>query len=73
MRLLIPGQMRPRRFRRRLAGARAAFANTTDMLEHLRCRLKELGLLGFVEMVLFIGFVLAGFFYVIKKGALKWE
>lgn len=34
---------------------------------------KELGLLGFVEMVLFIGFVLAGFFYVIKKGALKWE
>ncbi len=34
---------------------------------------KELGLVGFVEMVLFIGFVLAGFFYVIKKGALKWE
>lgn len=34
---------------------------------------KELGLLGFVEMVLFIGFVLAGFVYVIKKGALKWE
>ncbi|MBL7985582.1 MAG: NADH-quinone oxidoreductase subunit A, partial [Flavobacteriales bacterium] len=29
--------------------------------------------LGFVEMVLFIGFVLAGFVYVIKKGALKWE
>jgi len=26
-----------------------------------------------VEMVLFIGFVLAGFVYVIKKGALKWE
>lgn len=41
MRLLIPGQMRPRRFRRRLAGARAAFANTTDMLEHLRRRLNE--------------------------------
>ncbi len=34
---------------------------------------KELGVLGFVEMVLFISFVLAGFFYVIKKGALKWE
>lgn len=34
---------------------------------------KELGLVGFVEMVLFIAFVLAGFFYVIKKGALKWE
>jgi NADH-quinone oxidoreductase subunit A len=34
---------------------------------------KALGLLGFVEVVLFIFFVLAGFFYVIKKGALKWE
>ena len=34
---------------------------------------KDLGLVGFVEMVLFIAFVLAGFFYVIKKGALKWE
>ncbi|MCB0763512.1 MAG: NADH-quinone oxidoreductase subunit A [Flavobacteriales bacterium] len=34
---------------------------------------KALGMLGFIEMVLFIGFVLAGFFYVIKKGALKWE
>jgi NADH-quinone oxidoreductase subunit A len=33
----------------------------------------ELKLAGFVEMVLFITFVLAGFFYVIKKGALKWE
>jgi NADH:ubiquinone oxidoreductase subunit 3 (subunit A) len=26
-----------------------------------------------VEMVLFIGFVLAGFYYVIRKGALKWD
>lgn len=34
---------------------------------------KALGLFGFVEMLVFIGFVLAGFFYVIKKGALKWE
>ena len=34
---------------------------------------KTLGLVGFVDMVLFIAFVLAGFFYVIKKGALKWE
>ena len=32
-----------------------------------------LGWFGFVEMVVFIAFVLAGFFYVIKKGALKWE
>jgi NADH-quinone oxidoreductase subunit A len=34
---------------------------------------KELGLAGFVEMVLFIAFVLAGFYYVIRKGALKWD
>lgn len=33
----------------------------------------RLGMVGFVEMVLFIVFVLAGFYYVIKKGALKWE
>ena len=25
------------------------------------------------KLVLFIAFVLAGFFYVIKKGALKWD
>ena len=34
---------------------------------------KALGWFGFAEMLVFIGFVLAGFFYVIKKGALKWE
>lgn len=34
---------------------------------------KELGLLGFVEMVLFIISLLIGFFYIIKKGALTWE
>lgn len=34
---------------------------------------KTLGLPGLVEMFLFIGFVLAGFYYVIKKGALKWD
>lgn len=34
---------------------------------------KELGVAGFVEMVLFIGFLLVGFFYLLKKGALKWE
>ena len=34
---------------------------------------KELGLLGFVEMILFLAFLLAGFVYVIKKGALKWD
>lgn len=34
---------------------------------------KELGISGFVEMILFIALLLTGFFYVIKKGALKWE
>ncbi|MGC4023314.1 MAG: NADH-quinone oxidoreductase subunit A [Cyclobacteriaceae bacterium] len=34
---------------------------------------KELGIAGFVEMILFIGFLLIGFFYLLKKGALKWE
>jgi NADH-quinone oxidoreductase subunit A len=34
---------------------------------------KALGMVGFVEMVFFIAFVLAGFYYVIRKGALKWE
>jgi len=34
---------------------------------------KELGVAGFVEMVIFIALVLAGFYYVIRKGALKWD
>jgi NADH-quinone oxidoreductase subunit A len=34
---------------------------------------KDLGMLGFVEMMTFIGFFLVGFFYIVKKGALKWE
>ena len=34
---------------------------------------KTLGVTGFVEMILFIGFLLVGFFYLLKKGALKWE
>lgn len=34
---------------------------------------KELGVMGFVEMVLFIAFLLVGFLYIIKRGALKWE
>jgi NADH-quinone oxidoreductase subunit A len=32
-----------------------------------------LGTLGFVEMLLFIGTLLLGFVYIIKKGALKWD
>ena len=34
---------------------------------------KQLGLVGFVEMLTFVAFLLVGFYYIIKKGALKWE
>ena len=34
---------------------------------------KELGMTGLLEMVSFMGFLLVGFFYIIKKGALKWD
>jgi NADH-quinone oxidoreductase subunit A len=34
---------------------------------------RELGLFGFVEMMIFIAVVMAGFVYVWKKGALEWE
>jgi NADH-quinone oxidoreductase subunit A len=34
---------------------------------------KELGWMGLIEMFLFIAFLLVGFFYIIKRGALKWE
>jgi NADH-quinone oxidoreductase subunit A len=34
---------------------------------------KDLGLTGFIEMLTFVGFLLVGFYYIIKKGALKWE
>lgn len=31
------------------------------------------GIVVFLEMLLFMGLLLAGFFYIIKKGVLKWE
>ena len=34
---------------------------------------RDLGWFGLVEMGLFIAFVLVGFRYIIKRGALKWE
>ena len=34
---------------------------------------RELGMTGFVAMMLFIVLLLAGYVYVIKKGALKWD
>jgi NADH-quinone oxidoreductase subunit A len=34
---------------------------------------KHLGLQGFLEMLTFVFFLLVGFYYILKKGALKWE
>ena len=34
---------------------------------------KDLGVQGLVEMFLFMTVFLVGFYYIIKKGALKWE
>ncbi len=34
---------------------------------------RELGWEGFMAVVMFVGFFLAGFIYIFKKGALKWE
>jgi len=34
---------------------------------------RELGWNGFMEVVLFVAFFLAGFIYIIKKKALEWE
>lgn len=34
---------------------------------------RQLKMFGFVEMLIFIGLVLVGFFYVWKKGALDWS
>ncbi|MDO9186644.1 MAG: NADH-quinone oxidoreductase subunit A [Bacteroidia bacterium] len=34
---------------------------------------KTLGLVGFMEMLTFVAFLLVGFYYILKKGALKWE
>ncbi|WP_128548450.1 NADH-quinone oxidoreductase subunit A [Larkinella soli] len=34
---------------------------------------KGLGMEGFIEMILFMGLLLAGFYYILRKGVLKWE
>lgn len=34
---------------------------------------EDLGIMGFVEMLLFLTTLLIGFFYILKKGALTWE
>lgn len=34
---------------------------------------RSLGMEGFMAVILFVGLFLAGFIYIFKKGALKWE
>ena len=34
---------------------------------------RQLGLFGFIEMLVFVAIVLVGYFYVLGRGALKWE
>ena len=34
---------------------------------------KELKMTGFIDMLVFIALLMVGFFYIKKKGALKWE
>ena len=34
---------------------------------------KDMGMTGFLEMLVFLGFLALGFIYIIRKGALKWE
>ena len=34
---------------------------------------RELGWQGFMAVLMFVGLFLAGFIYIFKKGALKWE
>jgi NADH-quinone oxidoreductase subunit A len=36
-------------------------------------RFQSLGLLGLIEMLLFLGILLVGFWYAWKKGALEWD
>jgi NADH-quinone oxidoreductase subunit A len=34
---------------------------------------RQLGVFGFVEMMVFIAVLLVGFLYILKKGALRWQ
>ncbi|MCA0447208.1 MAG: NADH-quinone oxidoreductase subunit A [Bacteroidetes bacterium] len=34
---------------------------------------RMLGLFAFIEMLIFIGLLFAGYYYIIKKGVLEWE
>jgi len=34
---------------------------------------QAMGMLGFIEMMAFVSLLLVGFFYILKRGALKWD
>lgn len=34
---------------------------------------KEMGIQGFLAVLMFVGFFMVGYFYVLKKGALEWD
>jgi NADH-quinone oxidoreductase subunit A len=34
---------------------------------------QAMGMVGFLEMMAFVSFLLVGFFYILKRGALKWD
>lgn len=34
---------------------------------------KQLGWNGFLAVLMFVGFFMAGFYYILRKGALRWE
>jgi NADH-quinone oxidoreductase subunit A len=36
-------------------------------------KFRELGMFGYVEMMVFIAILLVGFVYILKKGALQWH
>ena len=36
-------------------------------------KFRELGMFGFVEMLVFIGILLVGYLYIWRKGALRWH
>lgn len=36
-------------------------------------KFQSLGIVGFLEMMAFVSLLLVGFFYILKRGALKWD
>jgi NADH-quinone oxidoreductase subunit A len=36
-------------------------------------KFQDMGIPGFLEMMAFVSFLLVGFFYILKRGALKWD